>query len=93
MGDRKQKYIKKAIDLNNKRYAASQHSSFFGGLITGQHAKDSFYLENGDKDKHFGRVPAEQQVDQQDLTKEENAGQLEDVGQPHNPDGKEEAQE
>ena len=27
--------IKKAIDLNNKRYAASQHSSFFGGLITG----------------------------------------------------------
>lgn len=29
---------------NNKRYAASQHSSFFGGLITGQHAKDSFYL-------------------------------------------------
>jgi hypothetical protein len=33
--DRKQKYIKKAIDLNNKRYAASQHSSFFGGLITG----------------------------------------------------------
>lgn len=35
-------FIKKGA--NNKRYAASQHSSFFGGLITGCHANKSFYL-------------------------------------------------
>lgn len=76
LGDRKQKYIKKAIDLNNKRYQASQHSSFFGGLITGQHAKNSFYLENGDKtDKVFGHnVAGDQTLEQKDLTKEELAG-------------------
>ena len=31
-------YIKKGIvDVGNPRYAASKHSSFMGGLTTGQH--------------------------------------------------------
>lgn len=30
------------IDSGNPRYAASKHSSFFGGLTTGQHVKNRF---------------------------------------------------
>ena len=30
------------IDSGNPRYAASKHSSFFGGVTTGQHVKNRF---------------------------------------------------
>jgi hypothetical protein len=36
----KKKYIKRPKDLGNPRYAASQHSSFIGGMITGMHQTD-----------------------------------------------------
>ena len=34
---------KKSIDCGNKRYAASQISSFAGGLLNAQHARSTFY--------------------------------------------------
>lgn len=36
-------YVRRmVIDSGNPRYAASKHSSFFGGLTTGQHVKNRF---------------------------------------------------
>ena len=36
-------YVRRmVIDSGNPRYAASKHSSFLGGLTTGQHVKNRF---------------------------------------------------
>lgn len=70
--ERRQKYIKRVVDHGNRRYAASQASSFCGGLTTGQHAKNSFYIAGGGKDdKVFGqRVPVEDVIDPKMATAE-----------------------
>ena len=46
-----------------------------GGLTTGQHAKNSFYIAGGTKDdKVFGtRVPVEDVIDPKNATQEEIA--------------------
>ena len=41
--DKSTGYVKRmVIDSGNPRYAASKHSSFFGGLTTGQHVRNRF---------------------------------------------------
>lgn len=32
--------------MGNPRYAASKHSSFMGGLVTGMHAKHGLYKDD-----------------------------------------------
>jgi hypothetical protein len=70
--ERRQKYIKRVVDHGNRRYAASQASSLLGGLTTGQHAKNSFYIAGGSKDdKVFGkRVAPEDLLDPRNATME-----------------------
>lgn len=70
--ERRQKYIKRVVDHGNRRYAASQASSLAGGLTTGQHAKNSFYVAGGNKDdKVFGqRVPVEDIIDPRHATQD-----------------------
>ena len=86
--DKRQKYIKRVVDHNNRRYAASQASSMLGGLTTGQHAKNSFYIAGGSKDdKVFGqRIPCEDIIDPKNATREEIEGQLTDIGLNKDPD-------
>ena len=45
----KKKFINRLKDLGNPRYAASKHSSFMGGLVTGVHATMGTF-----KDSTFG---------------------------------------
>ena len=86
--ERRQKYIKRVVDHGNRRYAASQASSMLGGLTTGQHAKNSFYIAGGTKDdKLFGqRIPAEDIIDPKSASREEIEGQLIDIGLNKDPD-------
>jgi hypothetical protein len=66
-----------------------------GGLTTGQHAKNSFYIAGGTKDdKVFGqRIPGEDIIDPKTASKEEIEGQLVDIGLDKNPDTEAAAQE
>ena len=59
-----------------------------GGLTTGQHAKNSFYIAGGSKDdKVFGqRIPCEDIIDPKNATREEIEGQLTDIGLNKDPD-------
>lgn len=43
------------VDCGNRRYAASQVSSFAGGLLNGQHARSTFYTITPDED---GKLPS-----------------------------------
>ena len=41
--DKSPGYIRRmVVDSGNPRYAASKHSSFFGGVTTGQHVRNRF---------------------------------------------------
>ena len=43
--DKSVSYIRRmVIDSGNPRYAASKHSSFFGGITTGQHVRNRFKI-------------------------------------------------
>ena len=45
--DKSVSYIRRmVIDSGNPRYAASKHSSFFGGITTGQHVRNRFKIPN-----------------------------------------------
>ena len=47
----RKKFLKKVVDNGNVRYAASTTSSLCGGLITGLHTKNGFYVEEKDVPK------------------------------------------
>ena len=46
--DLRKKFIKKVADNGNVRYAASTTSSLCGGLITGLHTRNGFYVKENE---------------------------------------------
>lgn len=51
--DLRKKFLKKVADNGNIRYAASTTSSLCGGLITGLHTRNGFYVKEEDVPKYI----------------------------------------